>query len=58
MNPIVATYLVKITLRESDDSLVDISKEPTLVEIEGIIEEALAANTEWAANATAERTDI
>ena len=61
MNAIVATYLVKITLRETDEQLVEeglgASKEPTLDQLEKLIEGAIELTTTFSANASASRTD-
>lgn len=56
MNAIVATYLVKVTLRERDD-LPEPPPAPTNGELEDIITAALDLELEVVPHVTAERTD-
>lgn len=55
MDPIVATYAIKVTLRSEDGDV----KPPTNEAIAEIVGAAIeAAHPELQANATSERTDI
>jgi hypothetical protein len=59
MTRIVATYLVKITLRESAFGDVDATETvpPTIEELVDVLEQALETDG-FDANVTAERTDV
>lgn len=63
MGKIVATYLVKVTLRERQGNLApsadDKAEPPTIAQIEQLIADDLDSwNDHLSATATAERTDI
>lgn len=62
MGKIVATYHVKVTLREPDglpDEGSEVEAPPTVAEIEGRVMAGIAEKLgELTVNATAERTDI
>lgn len=60
MGKVIASYLVRVTLREPDDLEVgeDIQEAPTIATLEGLFIEALLDNITNAAHVTAERLDI
>lgn len=65
MGKIVATYHVKVTLREPEfpgEPLVEggpvPEPAPTIERLEAIVKNGLEANDLWAAHVSAERTDI